>query len=191
MGDRNGLGRPISFHQAAVPAQDCGRSDQAVRADDGSDRQIEYYRALAPEYLDNELDEPGAEELLAAVEEHAPGGTALELACGPGTWTPLLLRRASHVTAVDAAAEMLALARARVGADHRRVRFVRADLFDWQPPFSASAAAPHRRDARQPRESGHSRCRSPAPSAGPAATASALPHMKVIQIVSCRPQPPG
>jgi hypothetical protein len=130
------------FHQAAVPAQDCGRSDQAVRADDGSDRQIEYYRALAPEYLDNELDEPGAEELLAAVEEHAPGGTALELACGPGTWTPLLLRRASHVTAVDAAAEMLALARARVGADHRRVRFVRADLFDWQPPFSASAAAP-------------------------------------------------
>jgi SAM-dependent methyltransferase len=112
-----------------------------VRADDGSDRQIEYYRALAPEYLDNELDEPGAEELLAAVEEHAPGGTALELACGPGTWTPLLLRRASHVTAVDAAAEMLALARARVGADHRRVRFVRADLFDWQPPFRQ--APPH------------------------------------------------
>ena len=108
------------------------------RNDGGSDEvviaaQIEYYRAMAPEYLDSELDEPGAEELLAAVEEHAPRGTALELACGPATWTPLLLRRASHVTAVDAAPEMLALARARVGADHKRVRFVRADLFDWQP----------------------------------------------------------
>jgi demethylmenaquinone methyltransferase/2-methoxy-6-polyprenyl-1,4-benzoquinol methylase len=57
----------------------------------------------------------------------------LELACGPGTWTPQLLRRASSVTAVDAAPEMLALARARVDADHKRVRFVRADVFDWRP----------------------------------------------------------
>jgi hypothetical protein len=50
------------------------------RNDGGSDEvviaaQIEYYRAMAPEYLDSELDEPGAEELLAAVEEHAPRGT--------------------------------------------------------------------------------------------------------------------
>ncbi len=105
-----------------------GGSDETVLA-----AQIEYYRAVAPEYLDGELDEPGADELVAAVEEHAPRGAVLELACGPGTWTSLLLQRASSVTAVDAAPEMLALARARVGADRERVRFVQADLFDWQP----------------------------------------------------------
>ncbi len=105
-----------------------GGSDETVLA-----AQIEYYRAVAPEYLDGELDEPGADELVAAVEEHAPRGAVLELACGPGTWTSLLLQRASSVTAVDAAPEMLALARARVGADRERVRFVQADLFDWRP----------------------------------------------------------
>lgn len=102
--------------------------DEAVLA-----AQVEYYRAAAPEYLDQELDQPGGDELVAAVERHAPPGRVLELACGPGTWTPLLLRRASSITAVDAAPEMLALARARVGADHERVRFVQADLFDWEP----------------------------------------------------------
>jgi SAM-dependent methyltransferase len=56
----------------------------------------------------------------------------LELACGPGTWTPQLLRHAATVTAVDAAPEMLAEARGRVGADDR-VRFVQADLFAYRP----------------------------------------------------------
>jgi ubiquinone/menaquinone biosynthesis C-methylase UbiE len=94
--------------------------------------QVDYYRAVATEYLDGRLDEPGADELAAAVREHAPQGSVLELACGPGTWTQVLLHRATRVTAVDAAPEMLDLARARVGADER-VRFVRADLFEWEP----------------------------------------------------------
>ena len=55
----------------------------------------------------------------------------LELACGPGLWTPRLLRHAASVTALDASPEMLAIARAAV-SDHR-VRFVQADLFAWQP----------------------------------------------------------
>jgi trans-aconitate methyltransferase len=55
----------------------------------------------------------------------------LELACGPAIWTDLLLRRATSLTAVDAAPEMLALAEARVGEG--RVRFVQADLFSWRP----------------------------------------------------------
>ncbi len=46
-------------------------------------------------------------------------------------WTGQLLRFATDVTAVDASAEMLALAAARVGDE--RVRFVQADLFDWAP----------------------------------------------------------
>ena len=38
----------------------------------------------------------------------------------------------THVTAVDASPEMLAIARARVGGDER-VTFVEADLFAWRP----------------------------------------------------------
>lgn len=57
----------------------------------------------------------------------------LELACGPGMWTPQLLGHATTVTAVDASQEMLALARERVTPDLERVRLVEADLFCWRP----------------------------------------------------------
>jgi SAM-dependent methyltransferase len=91
-----------------------------------------YYSALAPDYLDQVLDLPGGAELADALEAFRPEGSVLELACGPGTWTPQLLRRASDVTAVDASPEMLAIAASRVlvGA---AVRFVNADLFTWEP----------------------------------------------------------
>ena len=56
----------------------------------------------------------------------------LELACGPGTWTPQLLRHATSVTAVDASPEMIAIAASRAGRA-ARVRFVEADLFSWKP----------------------------------------------------------
>lgn len=93
--------------------------------------QADYYRAVAHEYEDHALPFSGADELAAAIEAFRPAGRVLELACGPGTWTPLLLRHASEVTAVDASAEMIAIASARVGTG--RVRFVSADLFDWRP----------------------------------------------------------
>ena len=94
--------------------------------------QIAYYRARAPEYLDDPIpDAVGQRELAAVIEGFRPTGDVLELACGPGTWTPQLLRHAASVTAVDASPEMLALAEKRVGPG--RVRFVRADLFTWQP----------------------------------------------------------
>jgi SAM-dependent methyltransferase len=91
-----------------------------------------YYSALAPHYLDQGLDLPGGAELAAALDAFRPAGSVLELACGPGTWTPQLLRHATGVTAVDAAPEMLAIAASRVpgGAP---VRFVQADLFTWEP----------------------------------------------------------
>jgi len=94
--------------------------------------QVAYYRARAPEYLAGTLHPAGAGELAAALDGFAPGGDVLELACGPGPWTPRLLRCAASVTAVDASPEMLALARERVGDDDR-VRFVCADLFAWRP----------------------------------------------------------
>lgn len=93
--------------------------------------QIAYYRAIAPEYEDHAIAQPGADELAAALEAFRPTGDVLELACGPGAFTELLLRHARTVTAVDAAPEMLARARARVGTD--RVRFIQADLFTFTP----------------------------------------------------------
>jgi SAM-dependent methyltransferase len=95
------------------------------------DEQIAYYRARGPEYLQEAL-EVLPPEINSAVDEFAPRGNVLELACGPGTWTPRLLKTAATVTAVDASPEMLAIARRRVGEDDR-VRFVLADLFTWQP----------------------------------------------------------
>ena len=94
--------------------------------------QIAYYRARAHEYFDGVI--PGAvggHELEAAIDAFRPAGDVLELACGPGTWTPQLLRHADSLTAVDASPEMLAIAAAQVpdGA----VDFVRADLFAWRP----------------------------------------------------------
>jgi SAM-dependent methyltransferase len=92
--------------------------------------QISYYRALAPDYLDQVQDLPGG-DFTDVLDAFGPTGSVLELACGPGMWTSQLLRYASDVTAVDASPEMLAIAKARAGQE--RVRFVQADLFTWRP----------------------------------------------------------
>ncbi len=93
--------------------------------------QIAYYRAVSSEYRSLSLPGWGGQDVVAALDTFAPEGDVLELACGPGIWTELLLHRAASVTAVDAAPEMLELAKARVG--ERRVSFVQADLFSWRP----------------------------------------------------------
>jgi SAM-dependent methyltransferase len=91
-----------------------------------------YYGALAPDYLNQGLDLPGAAELAEALEAFRPAGSVLELACGPGVWTGRLLRHATDLTAVDASPEMLAIAAHRVPAGVP-VRFIEADLFAWEP----------------------------------------------------------
>ena len=58
------------------------------------------------------------------VDELEIGGDILELACGPGGFTRELARHADRVTAVDASPAMLACP---------TVRYVSADLFDWEP----------------------------------------------------------
>lgn len=92
------------------------------------DEQIAYYRARAPEY---EADAyTGIDELLPQALEPVPAGSdILELACGTGLWTEQLVRRAAAVTAVDAAPEMIELARIRAP----QATFVQADLFSWRP----------------------------------------------------------
>lgn len=94
--------------------------------------QIEYYRARAQEY-DESIS--GAVELFAAGKamllKLGRFERILELACGTGFWTEPLLAMGGHVTAVDAAPEMLAIARERFGDE--RIHYQQADLFKWQP----------------------------------------------------------
>ncbi|MEU0807559.1 class I SAM-dependent methyltransferase [Streptomyces sp. NPDC005970] len=94
--------------------------------------QMAYYRAGAAEYDRPYAEREELKRLLAAVDELPIAGDVLELACGTGQWTPRLAARARSVTAVDAAAEVLALARARTASPI--VRFLEADLFTWRPP---------------------------------------------------------
>jgi SAM-dependent methyltransferase len=102
--------------------------DDAVRALVAE--QIAYYRAHAPDY-DNDIADLHP-EWSQAIDELPITGDILELACGSGRWTPLLAARARSVTAVDAAPEMLAMARQRVG--NLPVEFIEADVFAWEPP---------------------------------------------------------
>jgi SAM-dependent methyltransferase len=95
-------------------------------------QQIAYYRAVANEYADHAIQgAAGGSELEAALDAFGPEGDVLELACGPGTWIPHLLRHATSLTAVDASPEMLAIASARFGEE--RLRFIHADIFRWRP----------------------------------------------------------
>jgi 2-polyprenyl-3-methyl-5-hydroxy-6-metoxy-1,4-benzoquinol methylase len=93
--------------------------------------QVSYYRAVAPEYEEHALPFDDGGELAAALDAFRPTGSVLELACGPGVWTRQLLRHATEVTAVDASPEMVGIASARLGGEP--VRFVEANIFDWQP----------------------------------------------------------
>lgn len=107
--------------------------------------QLDYYRARAMEYdkwwmREGRFDRgPEANtrwfaetsELERVLERFDPRGDVLELACGTGLWTRHLVEYADTLTAVDAAPEVLAINRARVGDVH--VRYVQADLFDWAP----------------------------------------------------------
>ncbi len=94
--------------------------------------QAAYYRAFAGQYDGAYEMREDLQSLDALVEGLPIAGDVLELACGTGQWTRLLAARGTRVTAVDAAPEMLARARARV-AD-LDVEFMQADIFDWRPP---------------------------------------------------------
>jgi SAM-dependent methyltransferase len=92
--------------------------------------QIGYYRAHARDY-DNDI--AGLHpDWSQSIDELPITGDVLELACGSGRWTRLLAARARSVTAVDAAPEMLAIARQRVG--NLPVELIQADVLAWEPP---------------------------------------------------------
>lgn len=109
-----------------------GRDQERGEADALLAEQIAYYRAGAATYDRPYAERPELRRLLTLVDDLPIAGDVLELACGTGQWTPLLAARARSVTAVDAAADALAVARTRTASPD--VRFVRADVFEWQPP---------------------------------------------------------
>ena len=95
--------------------------------------QVAYYRHRAAEYdLTSYEDVPRADRRIAALlDQLRPDGDILEIACGTGIWTRHLASHARSLTALDAAPEMIALARQRV--TDPSVTFVAADVLDWVP----------------------------------------------------------
>ena len=92
--------------------------------------QVAYYRARAADYLDQARRVQGFDELGDALLAFRPSGDVLELACGPGTWTPMLLR-SHHGHGRGRGAGDARPGQRRVG--DAAVRFVQADLFSWRP----------------------------------------------------------
>lgn len=113
------------------------------------EEQKAYYRARAAEY-DEWWERTGRHDrgpdfrdswerekasVYGALRDFDARGHVLELAAGTGNFTRSLAGTADHITAVDASAETLAIAEAKV-ADVEGgcpVDFVVADLFDWRP----------------------------------------------------------
>jgi demethylmenaquinone methyltransferase/2-methoxy-6-polyprenyl-1,4-benzoquinol methylase len=86
---------------------------------------------------------PRLQRALAEEVDVIPGGTLVELGCGPATVTPHLLQRVGPegtVIGVDIADKMIARARQQAErADWRNARFERSDALDYTPPRSVDA----------------------------------------------------
>jgi 2-polyprenyl-3-methyl-5-hydroxy-6-metoxy-1,4-benzoquinol methylase len=107
--------------------------------------QIDYYRDRAPEYDEwffrqGRYDRGEAHrqqwfteiaEVESALFATKPSGNILELACGAGLWTQHLAPLATHLTAVDAAPEVIALNQNRTNSTS--IEYIIADLFNWTP----------------------------------------------------------
>ncbi|MFL6244289.1 MAG: class I SAM-dependent methyltransferase [Acidimicrobiia bacterium] len=96
-----------------------------------------FYDLRAPDFGDEAVPDRRVSGAMARdlartlVDEFAPTGDVLELACGNGSFTRELVRHARTVTAVDGSPRMLERNRREVGDS--RVTYVNADIFDWRP----------------------------------------------------------
>lgn len=108
-------------------------------------RQIAYYRARAQEY-DQWFYRQGyydwgpafkaqwqqeVQIVRAQLHSSADHIHILEMAGGTGIWTQELVQIGSHITALDAAPEMIAINRAKLQSE--QVTYQQTDLFQWQP----------------------------------------------------------
>jgi SAM-dependent methyltransferase len=94
----------------------------------------EYYNRRAQEYeqiyrREEPLRQAELAELAKAMQAALSGRLVLEIACGTGYWTQIAARVARHITATDASAEMLEIARSKnISLD--QVQFGYADAYD-------------------------------------------------------------
>jgi 2-polyprenyl-3-methyl-5-hydroxy-6-metoxy-1,4-benzoquinol methylase len=95
--------------------------------------QVDYYCLRAAEYDVTAYGDVAAARARIArlVAEMRPTGSVLEIACGTGLWTEALAELVDAVTAIDAAPEMVEIARDRVRS--AKVSFEVADVFAWHP----------------------------------------------------------
>ncbi|MBI3859249.1 MAG: methyltransferase domain-containing protein [Thaumarchaeota archaeon] len=112
----------------------------------------EYYRQRAAQYSDwanrtgnyeggSEPDESWFSEartVIEALEAARLDGDVLEVACGTGIWTDVLVKNANSVTALDSSQEMIERSKARLKANPK-VRFVLADFYGWLPDMAYDA----------------------------------------------------
>ncbi len=107
-----------------------------------SDEMQSYYAARAP-YYDDVYDKPERREDIAFLKSHLPavfaGRSVLEIACGTGYWTQHIAPAAATMTATDAVAQPLELAKGRPGVE--RVRFALADAYDLPETLGTFDAA--------------------------------------------------
>lgn len=99
--------------------------------------QREFYDLRAPDFGDEAVPDRRVSGMMASelggalIDEFAPNGDVLELACGNGAFTRELVRHARTLTAIDGSPRMLERNRREVGDS--RVTYVNADIFDWYP----------------------------------------------------------
>lgn len=93
--------------------------------------QVGYYRRRAGEYDVTAYGDVAVARgrIARLVTEMQPTGKVLEIACGTGLWTEALAGLADTVTAIDAAPEVIDIARERVTS--AKVTFEVADVFSW------------------------------------------------------------
>lgn len=102
-----------------------------ARAGEYEESLIKFHRLVSGESQETDREPDVIEKGTYLLRQMGPFERVLELACGTGIWTRVLCQIGRDVTAIDAAPEMLALARQKVGG--APVRFEQADLFTWEP----------------------------------------------------------
>ena len=122
--------RSAPFRRPGTVASPC---DDVWVTDEVLADQVDYYRRRADEYDATAYGDVAAARARIArlVAEMRPAGSVLEIACGTGLWTEALAGLADTVTAIDAAPEVVEIARDRVRSAN--VSFEVADVFSWTP----------------------------------------------------------
>ncbi len=102
-----------------------------ARAGEYDESLIKFHRLAAGESLEADKEPDVLEKGAYLLRQMGPFDQVLELACGTGLWTRVLFQIGRDITAIDAAPEMIALARQKVGS--ASVHFEQVDLFTWEP----------------------------------------------------------